>query len=51
MQDVNARVLACEPLAEELTRLILHAPEIAARCDRILHIRDGQVQPEGETGP
>lgn len=32
MQDVNARVLACEPLAEDLTRLILHAPEIAAQA-------------------
>ena len=31
--------------------VVTHAPEIAARCDRILHIRDGQVQPEGEAGP
>lgn len=30
MRDMDARVLACEPLAEGLTRLILYAPEIAA---------------------
>ena len=32
MQDVNARVLACEPLAEGLTRIILEAPEIAGQA-------------------
>ena len=32
MQDINAKVLACEPLAENLTRLVLHAPEIAAQA-------------------
>lgn len=31
--------------------VVTHAPEIAARCDRILHIRDGQVGPEGGTRP
>ena len=30
MRDMDARVLSCEPLAEGLIRLILHAPEIAA---------------------
>ena len=29
MRDMDARVLACGPMAEGLVRLILHAPEIA----------------------
>ena len=32
MQDTTARVLSCEPLAQELVRLILSAPEIAAQA-------------------
>lgn len=32
MQDINAKVLACEPMAQELVRLILQAPEIAAQA-------------------
>lgn len=32
MQDINAKVLACETLAQELVRVILHAPEIAAQA-------------------
>ena len=32
MQDVFARVLACEPLAKSLTRIILHAPQIAEQA-------------------
>ena len=32
MTDCDARVLSCERMAENLTRLILHAPEIAAKA-------------------
>ena len=32
MIEVNAKVLSCEPLATGLTRIILHAPEIAAQA-------------------
>lgn len=32
MQDIDARVLSSDVLAEELIRLILHAPEIAAQA-------------------
>lgn len=32
MQDTTARVLSCEPLAQERLRLILSAPEIAAQA-------------------
>ncbi len=29
--------------------LVTHAPELAARCDRVIHLRDGQIA--DETGP
>lgn len=32
MQDTIARVLSCEPLAQSLTRIVLHAPQIAAQA-------------------
>ena len=32
MQEINAKVLSCEPLCAGLTRIILHAPEIAAQA-------------------
>ena len=32
MQEINAKVLSCDQLAAGLTRIILHAPEIAAQA-------------------
>ena len=32
MQELDALVLTCEPLAQSLTRLILRAPQIAAQA-------------------
>ena len=31
MQDTAARVLSCETMAQDLVRIILSAPDIAAR--------------------
>ena len=32
MLETNARVLSCERMAQELVRIVLHAPEIAAQA-------------------
>ena len=40
MQEVNAKVLSCDQLAAGLTRIILHAPEIAekAQAGQFIHM-------------
>ena len=40
MQEITARVLSCEPLCAGLTRIVLHAPEIArtARAGQFIHM-------------
>ena len=40
MQEVQAKVLSCEPLAAGLIRMILHAPEIAqqAKAGQFIHM-------------
>ncbi len=40
MQEITARVLSCEPLCAGLTRIVLHAPEIArtAKAGQFIHM-------------
>ena len=40
MQEISAKVLSCEPLCAGLTRIVLHAPEIAsqAQAGQFIHM-------------
>ena len=40
MLETNARVLSCERMAQELVRIVLHAPEIAeqAKAGQFIHM-------------
>ena len=40
MLEITARVLSCEPLCAGLTRIVLHAPEIAsqAQAGQFIHM-------------
>ena len=46
MLETNARVLSCERMAQELVRIVLHAPEIAAqaKAGQFIHMLSSGLQ-------